>query len=107
MKRELLLKRLAEIGDSLSKNENALALLGLGSVGIELERLDEYSDLDFFVIVRPGYKQQFIDDLSWLSAVCPIAYCFKNTIDGYKLMFSDGIFCEMALFEEAELAKIP
>lgn len=107
MKRESLLKRLDAIGASLSSNKNALALLGLGSVGKELDRLDDYSDLDFFVITRAGSKQRFIDDLSWLSAVSPIAYCFKNTVDGYKLLFEDGIFCEMAVFEAAELASIP
>jgi hypothetical protein len=47
-----LLYRLDEIGKSLEKSGHALALIGLGSVGLELERLDQYSDLDFFVIVQ-------------------------------------------------------
>lgn len=48
---ELLLARLDEIGAALARSNRALALLGLGSVGLELERLDRYSDLDFFAIV--------------------------------------------------------
>jgi hypothetical protein len=72
-----------------------------------LARLDEYSDLDFFVIVRTGYKAQFIADLDWLSRIQPVAYAFKNTDDGYKLLFADGIFCEFAVFELDELANIP
>ncbi len=102
-----LLDRLSAIGESLARRESALALLGLGSVGLERERLDRYSDLDFFAIVRPGYKGQYLDDLSWLADVAPIAYSFRNTRDGYKLLYADGIFCEFAVFEESELTQIP
>jgi hypothetical protein len=102
---DLLLARLAEIGRSLEHSGQALALIGLGSVGLERARLDEYSDLDFFAIVQPGRKAAFIDDLGWLSAVHPIAYAFRNTADGYKLLYADGVFCEFAVFEPAELAQ--
>lgn len=104
---EFLLHRLSEIGQALSQTSQALALIGLGSIGRELDRLDEYSDLDFFVIVAPGAKRVFLDDLTWLSALAPIAYHFPNTVDGYKLLFADGVFCEFAVFEEAELSQIP
>jgi lincosamide nucleotidyltransferase B/F len=99
--------RLDEIGQSLERSGRGLALIGLGSVGAELQRLDEYSDLDFFAIVEQGHKWGFINDLGWLSEINPIAYCFKNSPDGYKLLFEDGIFCEFAVFEPAELAHIP
>jgi hypothetical protein len=102
-----LLKRLDEIGASLDQSSHALALIGLGSVGLELDRLDAYSDLDFFVIVEPGCKRAYLDDLHWLSSLCPIAYCFANTSDGYKLLFDDGVFCEFAVFEPMELQGIP
>ncbi len=102
---ETLLQRLDEIGRSLAQTEGALALLGFGSVGQELERLDQYSDLDFFAIARPGYKSRFISELDWLSRITPIAYAFQNTTDGYKLLFDDGIFCEFAVFEPEELAR--
>lgn len=101
---ELLLQRLDEIGKSLERKEGALLLLGVGSVGIETERLDDYSDLDFFVIVKPGYKDRFIDRLDWLEEVRPLAYAFKNSELGYKILFEDGIFGEYAVFEEEELA---
>ena len=107
MKPDLLLKRLDEIGRSLAQSGHALALLGLGSVGEELHRIDEYSDLDFFAIVEPGHKQRYIEDLDWLSNLAPIAYHFLNTADGYKLLFADGIFCEFAVFELQELEGIP
>ena len=104
---QLLLKRLNNIGHSLEQSGHALALIGLGSVGQELERLDAYSDLDFFVIVEPGYKRVFLDDLHWLINLHPIAYSFANTKDGYKALFADGIFCEFAVFEPEELKEIP
>ncbi len=102
-KTKLLLSRLNEIGKALSKKESALALIGLGSVGTELDRLDQFSDLDFFVIVKTGFKQQYLEDLSWLKEIADVAYCFMNTQDGYKLLFVDGIFCEFALFDENEI----
>jgi hypothetical protein len=102
-----LLARLDAIGRSLAQSEHALALIGLGSVGPELDRLDAYSDLDFFVVVEDRYKRRYIDNLDWLSAVAPIAYHFRNTADGHKLLFEDGIFCEFAVFEPAELNTVP
>jgi hypothetical protein len=104
---ELLLQRLEEIGRSLARTPHALALIGLGSVGAELERLDKYSDLDFFAIVEEGYKAAFLEDLRWLTAIAPVAFYFMNTADGYKLLFKDGVFCEFAVFDLAELAAIP
>ncbi len=103
----LLLSRLTEIGSSLAQSGQAIALIGLGSVGLGLDRLDAYSDLDFFAVVETGRKNGFLDDLAWLSAICPIAYAFRNTPDGYKLLYEDGVFCEFAVFEEPELRRIP
>lgn len=104
---ETLLARLDAIGRSLEASGEALALLGMGSVGVELERLDAHSDLDFFAIVQPGRKAAFLADLSWLSAIRPIVYAFQNTHDGYKLLFDDDIFCEFAVLEPQELSAIP
>ncbi|HZG84863.1 hypothetical protein [Paenibacillus sp.] len=91
-KTELLLQRLDEIGKSLERKGGVLLLLGVGSVGIELERMDEFSDLDFFVIVKPGQKERYIDQLDWLEEVHPLAYSFRNSDVGYKVLFEDGIY---------------
>jgi lincosamide nucleotidyltransferase B/F len=106
-KQDLLVSRLNEIGVSLAQSNKAVALIGLGSVGLEVDRIDEFSDLDFFAIVERGFKEEFLEHLGWLSSICPIAYCFRNTPDGYKLLFQDGVFCEFAVFEEPELRQIP
>jgi hypothetical protein len=104
---EKLLERLHAIGASLAATNEALALIGLGSVGIERQRLDAHSDLDFFAIVKPGAKARFIDDLGWLSRIAPVVYAFRNTVDGFKLLYGDDVFCEFAVFEPQELAEIP
>ena len=103
----LLLARLDDIGAALRDSGHALALIALGSVGLERERLDQYSDLDFFVIVDPGCKARYIDRLDWLEAAAPLAWHFRNTVDGHKALSTDGIFCEFAVFEPQELAAIP
>ena len=104
-KTDALLIRLDEIAQSLAESQDGLGLLALGSVGDERERLDDFSDLDFFAVVAPGSKTRFLDDLSWLSRIAPVAYAFQNTADGYKLLYADGIFCEFAVFEPEELVS--
>lgn len=99
-------QRLNDLGKHLYGLDSSLALLALGSCA-EIQRMDDYSDLDFFVIVKPGTKADYLIDLSWLSDVAPLAYWFRNTIDGYKVMFHDGIYAEFAVFEPEELPKIP
>ncbi|MBK8024924.1 MAG: hypothetical protein IPK19_26775 [Chloroflexi bacterium] len=102
-----LLGRLDAIGRSLADTGQGLALLGLGSVGVERDRLDDYSDLDFFAIVAPGSGQRFLSTLDWLTDIHPVVFHFRNTHDGYKLLYADGVFCEFAVFEPAQLAGIP
>jgi hypothetical protein len=78
-------------------------LIGLGSAGVELDRLDDYSDLDFFVVAKDRHKAEFIANLDWLSRARPISFAFKNTSDGYKVLFDDDIYAEFAVFELGEL----
>ena len=104
---EILLARLDAIGTSLARSGHGLALIGLGSAGLELDRLDQYSDLDFFAIVETGHKDNYLENLAWLSSICPIAFAYRNTRDGFKLLFQDGVFCEFAVFEMPELRHIP
>jgi len=102
-----LLNRLDEIGRALEHSGQALALIALGSVGLETNRLDAFSDLDFFAIVEDGAKSRYIDRLDWLEEPCPLAYTFRNTVDGYKILYQDGIYGEFAVFELPELEHIP
>lgn len=105
-KTEFLKNRLLEIGKSLELSGNALALLALGSCGNNKDMMDEYSDLDFFVITKPGYKKYYMDHLDWLLCISSAGFYFRNTEDGYKYFYEDGVFCEFAVFEEHELQNI-
>lgn len=98
-----LLPRLDAIGAALAPRDSARALLALGSIGEERWRLDRYSDLDFFVIVRDGTKQPYLNAIDWLEEAHPVAWSFANTKDGRKALFADRIFCEYAVFEEREM----
>lgn len=103
----VLEERLQALAHELSTRDDALALLALGSVGRELARVDAWSDLDFFVLVRPGAKRRYIADLDWLAAAHPLAWHYQNTADGRKALMADGVFCEFAVFETHELRQIP
>lgn len=104
---QVLKDRLASLARELSARDDALALLALGSVGAETERLDAWSDLDFFVLVSDGAKARYIGNLDWLAAAHPVVWHFQNTVDGHKALMADGVFCEFAVFEIHELSRIP
>jgi len=78
-------------------------VLGLGSVGTDLERLDEHSDLDFFVVVDDGSKERYLTDLGWLDDAAPVVYSFDNSVDGRKVLWADGLYAEYAIFTLDEL----
>lgn len=80
-----------------------MALIGLGSVGLDVDRLDDHSDMDFFVVVDDGAKQRYLDSIDWLEALCPVEFSFPNSVDGRKALFSDGLFAEYAVFTLDEL----
>ena len=102
----LLLERLDAIGRSLSQEAAARALIGLGSSGQETERLDRWSDLDFFVIVDEGAQERFLSSLDWLAHAAPLLWHFRNTPDGHKAWMTDGVFCEFAVFAPSQLPAI-
>jgi len=102
----LRLARLLDIARLVRDSGDGLALLALGSAA-DTARLDEWSDLDFFAVMRPGTKARYIDTIDWLAGAGPILWGFRNTADGWKALYADGVFLEFAVFEPAELATIP
>lgn len=95
------IQRMEKLAEKLKNYKDAKCLLGLGSMS-QVKRADAYSDMDFFLIVKDGSKDTFINDLKWL-AVQPIIYSFKNSNDGYKVMYQDGVYAEFAVFTEKEI----
>lgn len=101
-----LINRLNQLGNVLQNREDCIALLALGSCA-DLERMDDYSDLDFFVIVEKDKQDKYLYHLDWLEKCAPLAYTFRNTKDGHKIMWEDGIYAEYAVFEIDQLHDIP
>ena len=101
-----LLARLDRIGAQLRDSGHALALIGLGSAGLERERLDAWSDLDFFVIAEPGWKRRYLDDLDWLAAAQPLVWQHHSSGDGGKALMDDGVFCDFSVYEPGELEAV-
>lgn len=92
-----------KLAQRIANYDDCLCLLGLGSMS-ETFRMDEYSDMDFFLIVKNGSKSYFMNDLEWL-AFDEIVFSFQNSNDGYKALFKDGNFAEFAIFTEDEILE--
>jgi hypothetical protein len=100
-----LMAFLDRLGDVLAERGDAVALLGLGSVGLDLHRLDEHSDADFFVIVEDAAaRQRYLDEIDWLEAAQPVAWSFENSPVGRKALLEGGLFAEYAVFSVSDLA---
>lgn len=105
----LLLQRLSQISEGLKDIDGVIGIIGLGSIGSDKNRLDEYSDLDFFVIVSPDIQEQMIESTNWLSSVGELDFVFKNSDHGCKALYRDGVYVEYAVFtlEQYGNWKIP
>lgn len=102
-----MLRRLDDIAAHLATRGDVLAVLGLGSAGVEHDRLDEHSDLDFFLVVDDGAKPAYLESIDWLEQSHPVGYSFRNDVNGRKALFADGIFIEYAIFTLSELKALP
>ena len=102
---ERLLAFLDRLGAELDRRGDAVALLGLGSVGRDLHRLDEHSDADFFVVVDDAEaRDRYLADIDWLEAAHPVVWSFENSDAGRKALLEGDLFAEYAVFSLAELA---
>ncbi|MEW1952097.1 hypothetical protein [Terrabacter sp. NPDC080008] len=99
-----LIAFLDRLAAELDRRGDAVALLGLGSVGRDLHRLDEHSDADFFVVVddEPA-RDRYLAAIDWLEAAQPVVWSFENSRAGRKALLQDGLFAEYAVFSLAEL----
>lgn len=56
-------------------------------------------DLHFVLLVDSGFQSRFIDCLSWLTEIQHIAFKYRHVGNGYRFLFSDGIYCEFTVEE--------
>lgn len=103
-KDQIIQKTLKILAKSAENAPHAIALLGAGSAGAEITRIDQYSDIDFFLIVEDGSSQGFINDNSWFGRDLPIVFAFRDTEHGNKALLENGVFLEFAVFTELELS---
>lgn len=68
----------------------------------EPQRADEWSDHDFFLVVRSGTQERFRRNLDWLPE--GIAFSSRETEHGLKAVYEDGFVLEFAVFDESEMA---
>ncbi|WP_328469454.1 hypothetical protein OHA21_01885 [Actinoplanes sp. NBC_00393] len=102
-----ILQRIDELAAHLATRDDTVAVLGLGSAGAQRARLDDHSDLDFFLIVAEGAKWRYVDRLDWLEAPCPVVYSFAHARSGRKALYQDGIYAEYLVLTPAELPRVP
>lgn len=102
------LTRLDRLAEHLAQDPATVGLLGLGSAGLDHQRFDDDSDLDFFVVVADGpTKAALLADVSWLGGLGgDLVHSFVNSPDGRKGLFADGLFVEYAVFSADELPSI-
>jgi len=91
---------------ALQPYEGVLALLATGSAGLNPIDMDAYSDLDLLIVTRGAIGLQLLQDLDWLTAVEPIDYRFRYNDDCYKLLFADGVFCELSILDASLLPTL-
>jgi hypothetical protein len=99
------LRRLDDLVASLAHRGDVVAVLGLGSAGVETERFDDHSDIDFWLVVDDaGAKADLLAGTDWLAGFGgELAYSFVNDPNGRKALFDDGLFLEYAVFTPDEL----
>lgn len=87
---------------SVSKFDDVIGLVFLGSAA-ETTRVDQFSDQDFFLVVKNGAGENFRQDLRWLPNHLAIAFSPRETAHGLKVVYQDGDLLEFAVFEDSEL----
>jgi lincosamide nucleotidyltransferase B/F len=93
-----------ELADRTARDPSALALVAVGSMAHRDRAPDEFSDHDFFLVVRSGEQERFRSDLAWLPGAERIALTYRETAHGVKVVYDDGHLLEFAVFDPEELS---
>lgn len=109
MRRHPTLGRLDRLAAQVATDPHVRAVLGLGSAGVETDRFDDHSDIDFFLVVdTEDAKQRYLLDIGWLRGFGgEVVYSFVNDPNGRKALLADGLFLEYAVFTPEQLAALP
>ncbi len=88
---------------NLSQDESVIGLVALGSMAQQDYQPDQWSDHDFFLIVTTGEQESFRSKLDWLPQPNEIAFSFRETQHGLKVVYQSGHLLEFAVFDTQEL----
>lgn len=87
---------------SAAAHPDVLGLVLVGSAA-DTGRVDEWSDHDFFLIVKDGLAEGFRQDLSWLPDSEEVVIRPRETDHGLKVVYRNGHVLEFAVFDDREL----
>lgn len=82
------------------------ALIGFGSLA-NLDRFDDMSDLDFIVVPKKEFRKEVIENAAWIESIYPVVLKRRFTLDGYKVIFRDGVLCDFGILTVEEIRAIP
>lgn len=99
---ENFIKYQEQMVENLKPLPDALGLMFAGSAA-DLSRVDEYSDQDFYLIVKDGTAEGFRQNLAWLPKHDEIILSPRETEHGLKVLYENGTMLEFAVFEIGEL----
>lgn len=91
--------------ENISRDQQVLGLVAMGSMAEQDYQPDTWSDHDFFLIVATGAQERFKQSLSWLPQPGEIVLAFRETAHGMKVLYRFGHLLEFAVFDLEELAQ--
>ena len=88
---------------NLEADPRVLGLIAVGSMAQRDTQPDDWSDLDFLVIARPGVQEELRRRTDWLPDHERLAFIFRETAHGLKALYEHGHMIEFAVFDPDEL----
>jgi len=99
---ERFLRYSAKLIANAEADNDVLGLVLVGSTA-DISRVDEWSDHDFFWVVKNGLGEKYRQDLSWIPEIDEAVLTPRETAHGLKVVFKNGQVLEFAVFEDSEL----
>ncbi len=90
---------------TLERDPRVLGLMAAGSMAGISHQPDQWSDHDFWLIVEPGALAWYHAHFDWLPDSDQIVLRFRETQDGYKVVYRSGHLLEFAIFDRAGLRR--
>ncbi len=89
---------------SVSAYDDVEGLVLLGSTAAT-ERVDAWSDHDFYLVVKQGREEHFRTHLDWLPDQDDIAFWARETDHGLKVVHRSGAVLEFAVANSVEVSS--